>query len=296
MAEIEPITYSNKGPLWARVLVMMLEYMTGRIWMEYTYDKCMKSHDKDVAQKPEFPFFSTSLRELKVKAEVKGGSLENIPAEGPIVVVANHPFGIIDGLLLNQLMYDRRKDYYILTNQVLLKAERMVPYLIPIDDSETKEGTAINKTSILKSMKHLRNGGAICVFPAGRLARPKGWKAPFEDLEWQELTAHFVKNVKAAETGETPTIVPIFFEGENSRLFRIAAMLKFFTITRSLVIHECMNKVGKTIGVHIGKPIKPADIPKDLTHLDLAAWMREQTLALPKMFKKKTDLGKGSEV
>lgn len=293
MAEIEPITYSNKGPLWARILVTMLEYMTGRVWMEYIYDKCMKSHDKDVAQKPEFPFFSTSLKELNVKTDIKSGSLDNIPAEGPIVVVANHPFGIVDGLLLNQLMYERRKDYYILTNQVLLKAERMVPYLIPIDDSGTNESTAINKSSILKSMKHLRKGGAICVFPAGRLARPKGWKAPFEDLEWQELTAHFVKNVKDATTGETPTIVPIFFEGENSVLFRMAAMLKFFTVTRSLVIHECMNKVGKTIGVHIGEPIKPSEIPTEESHLKLAAWMRARTLALPKRSNQKTDLGKG---
>lgn len=248
--------------------------------MERNYHKALKKHDRELAQEPERPFFETALEHMKVRAKITKGAVENIPESGPIVVVANHPFGIVDGLILNQLMHSRRKDYYILTNEVLLKADRMVQWLLPIDDSETAEGTAKNRSSILKSMHHLKSGGALCVFPAGRLARPLSWFGPFEDRPWQPLTAHFLTRIKASEKSPAPTLVPIYFEGNNSILFRIAAMFKMFTITRSLVIHECMNKQNKEIGVRIGRPIKPDSIPQGLSHDALAAWMRDQTLAL----------------
>ena len=149
MPNIEPITYSNKGHLATKILITVIEYLTGRLWMEYNYDQCMKKHDEDTKIQPDYPFFTTALRHMQVNVEIVGGKLENIPESGPLVVVANHPFGIVDGLILNQLMHERRKDYYILTNEVLLKADRMVPYLLPIDDSETAVGMDKNKKSIL---------------------------------------------------------------------------------------------------------------------------------------------------
>lgn len=251
--------------------------------MEFTYRKIMKLHDQDIKKDKAHPFFTTSLKHLNVDIEIASGSVENIPKDEAIVVVANHPFGIVDGLILNQLMHDRRpEEYTILTNQVLLKAERMVPYLTPIDDTETPEGMAINKKSIFHAMRMLKNNEAVCVFPAGRLARPRGWSEPFEDLEWQELTSHFVTKVKSRATGKAPKIIPIFFEGENSGLFRLAALLGWFTITRSLVINECRNKQNSAIQVHIGAPIEPEDVPEGLTPIEISAWMREQTLALGK--------------
>lgn len=264
----------------SRILVTIIEYMTGRLWMELSYSQCMRNHDIDLQQDPEHPFFETALKTLKVSTEIASGSIENIPETGALIVVANHPFGIIDGLILNQIMRARRKDYYVLTNEVLLKAERMIPYLLPIDDTETAAGTVKNQKSIMQSMKHIKNGGALCIFPAGRMARPQGWFSPYQDLDWKELVSHFVTRVKESETGKTPTVLPIFFEGENSNFFRFAAVTKFYTLTRSLVINECKNKVGKTIRVHIGKPIEPENIPQNLSYLELAQWLREKTIAL----------------
>lgn len=280
MPEIQPITYSNKGPLLARLLVTCIEYMTGRLWMEYSYTKCLQEHDKDLLKDPNTPFFESVLRFLNIDTEIASGALENIPTDKPLIVVANHPFGIVDGLILNALMHARRKDYFVLTNEVLFKAERMVPFLLPIDDTETAAGTEKNKKSILNTMRHLRDGGAICLFPSGRMARPTSWNGPFEDLDWQELVAHLVTRVKTKETDDAPYILPIFFEGANSTLFRLSTILKWYTLTRSLVINECKNKCDKTIRVHIGDLITPDDLPRDKDNLALAAWLREKTLAL----------------
>jgi putative hemolysin len=282
MYDFEPITYSNKGSAWTRALVSTLEYLTGRLWIEYNYDQCIKKHDIDIAKNPDHPIFTTALDHMKIKIEIASGALENIPATGSLIVVANHPFGIVDGFIMNQLLFQRRKDFYILTNQVLLKSDRITPFLLPIDDSETPEAVDTNKKTIFKSLKHLKGGGTIGIFPAGRLARPKGLFKPFEDLDWQALLSYLITKSDNKETGQHPTILPLFFEGENSFLFRLAAMAKMFTLTRSLVLNECRNKAGKTIKVHIGQPITLNATQLQQSHLELANNLREKTLALGK--------------
>jgi putative hemolysin len=273
MSLIEPITYSNQGSVTRRAFISLMEYMTGRIALEKAYRDVVESFNNQ----PAIPFFDHALEKLNVEISYPDQQPSNIPNNGPLLIVGNHPFGVLDGLLMNHVLHTQRKDFKILTNEVLTKAEPMLPWLIAVDDSHSAEGKRKNNRAIRESLEMLRDGQAIGIFPAGRLARPHAWGQPSEDWEWQPLVGHFA--LKAKTRGKPLMIQPVYFEGENSLLFRIAALSGFFTITRSLVIHELMNKRKAKVTVRIGKAFD-ANIYQDMTADAITKDLRQRTLAL----------------
>lgn len=277
MHHIQTITYSNNGPLPVRLFIMMVEYLTGRLWLEKNYWQSLKKHDEIIKDQPDYPYFNLALDWLGIDIDYDEAQLAKIPSQGPLIVVCNHPFGILDGLAINHLLYNVRKDYRILTNEVLLKAERVKPWLIPIDDSNTPAGRAKNKSSILQALRLLRKeSGCICIFSAGRLARVKKWGGRAVDLDWPPLTGHLIK--KAADV--SPAIVPVFFEGQNSGLFQFACLTGIKAFSRSLVINEIRNKRGWKVKVRIGDPLCADDLPLDKDAEEISAHLRDITMNL----------------
>jgi putative hemolysin len=275
MPMIEPITYSHQRPLVERTFIATLEYLTGRLTLERDYKDVLNKHRAS----PEKPFFDHALEKLNIDITYPLLHPYNIPTDCPLLVIANHPFGILDGLIMNHMLYQARQDYKILINEVLTKAEPMRPWLISIDDSTTAEARRKNKQAIRETKDILCNNGCISIFPAGRLARPNKWGEDCEDWNWQPLVGHLAKKTK---TDKPLMILPIFFEGQNSMIFRLAALAKQFTITRSLVIYELINKRKSPISVKIGQPFLAAEVDysnaEDVTH-----YLRHRTLALKEL-------------
>jgi len=269
---IEPITYSNQGSLTTRALIASLEYMTGRLTLEKEYKDVMHKHENN----PDKPFFDHALEKLNIDISYPLLAPSDIPLDCPLLVVANHPFGILDGLIMNHMLYQARQDYKILTNEVLTRAEPVRPWLISIDDGTTPEAKRKNKNAIRETKDILKNNGCISVFPAGRLARPHKWGEDCQDWDWQPLVGHLALKTK---TEKPMMILPIFFEGENSMIFKLAALAKQFTITRSLVIYELINKRQSKVSVKIGAPFPATDIIFDTAENATRA-LRKKTLSL----------------
>ncbi len=277
MPMIEPITYSNQGPLTTRAFITSLEYMTGRLRLEREYQDVLDQCEKY----PDIPFFDHALKKLNVSIDYPILHPTDIPSDCPLLVMSNHPFGILDGLVMNHILFQSRRDFKVLTNEVLTRAKPMQPWLIAIDDDTSPEARRKNKQAIRETKSTLDNGGCISIFPAGRLARPQKWGEDCEDWDWQPLIGHLALKTKP-KTDKPLMILPIFFEGQNSPGLRLAALAKQFTITRSLVIHELMNKRQSRISVKIGQPISAKDLDFDNAE-DATKHLRKITVGMKEL-------------
>jgi putative hemolysin len=164
------------------------------------------------------------------------------------VVVANRPYGILDGLLMGRILSDLRGgDFKLMAHQVFRRAPELDRILLPIDFSETREAAAQNLATRAEALRYLGAGGAIGVFPGGTVstaARPLG---PPLDPTWRSFTAKMITRSEA-------TVVPLFFEGHNSRLFQVASHLHY-TLRLGLLISEFRRRVGTSVRIVVGEPL-----------------------------------------
>lgn len=230
-----------------RTMIRVVENASGRIGLI----RKAKGYDAEVAAGADF--WRVMTERYGVTLDVTGGSLNNIPTDGPLIVVANHPYGILDGLMMGRILSNRRGgDFRVLAHKVFRKAEDLERIILPISFDETKEAAKLNLETRKKALAYLRDGGALGIFPGGTVstaATPFG--KPLDPV-WRTFTAKMV-----AKSGAT--VVPIYFEGANSRLFQIASHLNY-NLRMSLLIREFKAKINAPVPVVIGEPIPQADI------------------------------------
>ena len=234
---------SSAGSKAGRAFVRVTENFTGRIGLI----KRANGYQDEVAGGRDF--WDVMAGRYGLTLDIVSGSLANIPATGPLVVVANHPYGILDGLMMGQILSRTRGDFRILANSVFRRAEELNRIILPISFEETKEALALNVQTRKTALDYLGQGGAMGVFPGGTVstsARPFGQPM---DPGWRSFTAKMV-----AKSGAT--VVPIFFDGHNSRLFQLASHLHQ-TLRVALLIKEFRSRIGEPVRVAIGAPIGP---------------------------------------
>ena len=188
---------------------------------------------------------------------------QDLPA-GPLVIVANHPFGIGDGIAILSLAEQLRRPFKVMINAELLKVPEIEAYSLPIDFTETKEALKNNMAVRHEALRLLKDGVTIVIFPGGGVATaPKGFGRA-RDLPWKMFPARLIQEAKA-------TVIPIHFAGQNGRLFHLVSqpMLSAeqntrigktlyemsLTLRTSLLIREFARLSGKAIGVRIGRAI-----------------------------------------
>jgi putative hemolysin len=189
------------------------------------------------------------------------------------VVVANHPHGLVDGLVMARLVMQVRPDFKILTRSLLTGIPEieyhMVPVPFPHEEDSLEKGLEMRKIS----MDHLAQGGVLILFPAGKVATSTGWWGPAIEAEWNLFTAKMVQKSKA-------TVLPIFFPGQNSRLYHIADKISP-TIRQGLLLHEVVHALNKPQRPVIGQPVPPDEIAKwSGNPRGYLSWLRDLTLAL----------------
>ena len=224
-----------------RVFIRTMENATGRIKLI----RQARGYEHDVAQGADF--WSVMAARYGVTLEILGGRFDDIPKTGPLITIANHPFGILDGLVMGQILSEARGDSRILANSVFGKSDEINKVILPISFDETKAAVAQNLETRRAALSYLNGGGAIGVFPGGTVstsARPFG--APM-DPGWRTFTAKLVAKSDAA-------VLPIYFDGANSRLFQLASHAHS-TLRLGLLINEFKRKAGKPVRVVIGAPI-----------------------------------------
>jgi len=264
--EIEAFSYATaEDPRLKRLLIRAIERMTGQPYLKSLYD------EHRLNPVPGESFWAAALRSLELKLNYNDEALARLPKTGPLVVVANHPFGVLDGLIISYLISQARDDFLVLTNSVLYQADEIRSYLLPIDFAETKEALGTNLKSRATAKTHLMRGGVLVVFPAGGASTaPKLWSKRAIDAEWKNFAAKLINAAKA-------TVVPVYFAGQNSRLFQIASHTSM-TLRLSLFFKEVYDKIGSELEVRIGEVIpyselEPLDRNRLMEHLRTATYM-----------------------
>ena len=224
-------------------------------------------------QEDKTTFWEAALNRLELNVEYDKNQLAKVPRCRPVVFIANHPYGVLDGLIVCHIAAITRQRFKILINSALCKEEQIASYLLPIDFSETEEAIRTNIKTKRQALDILRRRGAIIIFPAGGIATAKGALGKATDLEWKLFAAKLIQMTRA-------TVVPIYFHGQNSRIFQIVSQFSL-TLRLSLIIHEVKNKIGKTIQVTIGDPIPYQEIAAIKGRRNLTHYLREVIYGLP---------------
>lgn len=224
-----------------RALIRLMENVTGRRSLLRRAQGC------DLALACGANIFDLMVARFGLTLEVAGGSLENVPREGPLVMIANHPYGILDGLVMGHVLSRTRGNFRILANSVFARAPQVQRHLLPISFDATKEALALNLETRRHALDYLGQGGAIGVFPGGTVStgvRP--WARPM-DPHWRSFTARMV-----AKSGAV--VLPIYFDGHTSRMFQIASHVHS-TLRLGLLIQQFRARVDTPVRVVIGKPL-----------------------------------------
>lgn len=231
-----------------RTVIRLLENATGRLGLI----KRAAGYEDEVAQGRDF--WRVMMERYGISLEVIGGSLQDIPQDGPLLMVANHPFGILDGMMMGHMLSEVRGDFRILANSVFQKAEEINRIVLPISFDDDKEAVKLNLRTRKVALDYLKDGGAIGIFPGGTVstsAKPFG--RPL-DPGWRSFTARMIAKSQAQ-------VVPVYFEGRNSRLFQIASHLHS-SLRLGLLIKEFGARVDAPVQVVVGKPIPREELDR----------------------------------
>jgi putative hemolysin len=229
---IAPWAAALLEPLW-----LAAERMLGLSDLNRLYERA--------STRPEPHVVDRMLGALAVSVEVRG-DLRPFRASGPLIVVANHPLGALDGLVLASLVARERDDVRLLANQLLMRIPALRPVLIPVDSFGGPAAVADNRQPLRDAIRWVRRGGSLCVFPSGAVSHVTLRRLAVVDPAWSDSIGRLVRLTGAR-------VVPCFIEGRNSAAFQLAGLvhssLRTLLLPRALV-----GQRGSRVVVHVGAP------------------------------------------
>ncbi|MHA7851831.1 lysophospholipid acyltransferase family protein [Roseovarius sp.] len=264
------LTYANSfdKPVTA-LTIRALEWFTGKL----TILRMIREFERRGAPTGQ-PFWRAALDTMGIDLLTPDAELMNIPSEGPVVAVANHPHGLVDGMILADLIGRRRTDYKILTRALLTGIDEVAAsYMIAVPFPHEPDAQRKSVEMRAKAMAHLKEGGLISVFPSGVVASSDTMFGPVIEREWNVFTAQMIRRSGA-------TVVPIYFPGSNSRRYQMANRISA-TLRQGLLLHEVVHSCNKPQRPVVGAPISAERMKMlDSDPRGFMAWLREHTLAL----------------
>ncbi len=264
------LTYSNTFDNgWTRNTIRAIEWMTGKV----TILRRIREFERRGAPQGQ-AFWRACLDVMRVDLLTPPDEIARIPASGPVVLVANHPHGLVDGMILADLVGRVRNDYRILTRSILTGIDESAStYMIPVPFPHEQDAQRKMLAMRGRAMDHLRTGGLVALFPSGVVASAPTMFAPAVEAEWNVFTAKMIRTSGAV-------VLPVFFPGSNSRAYQIANRISP-TLRQGLLLHEIVHSLDRPQRPVVGDPILPEEM--ESRHADpraLMAWLRDTTLAL----------------
>ncbi len=219
------------------------------------------------------PFWSKAVRQMGIRIDTPDAEIARIPATGPVVVVANHPHGLVDGMIMGEMVSRVRGDFKILTRSLLTGIPEIEQFMIPVPFPHEENSRELGLKMREETMAHLKAGGLVILFPAGKVATSEGWFGPAIEAEWNVFTHKMIQRSGAQ-------ILPIHFTGQNSRAFQIANRLGD-TLRQGLLLYEIKRALFKPQRPFVGEPISADELTKwDGNPRGFLAWLRQHTLDL----------------
>ncbi|HPF90017.1 MAG: lysophospholipid acyltransferase family protein [Flavobacteriales bacterium] len=243
--------------------ISLLSEVSGLKRLERFYNAIEDEHDRD--------FVAAVFRNLELELDVDPADRLNIPKEGPVILVANHPYGAIDGLALVHVLGEVRPDLKVMANFLLQQLEPLRDRFIGVNPFE--QLTSLSSfQGMRQAMAHVREGGALAVFPAGEVSSWRTELKAVADPRWKTPV------VKMAQHLGVP-VVPVWFDGANSLVFHVLGMIHPNLRTLALP-KEMLRMRGRSVRMRIGKPIAAKDIAAFTSVEQLARFLRAKTYAL----------------
>ncbi|MBR5855670.1 MAG: lysophospholipid acyltransferase family protein [Bacteroidales bacterium] len=217
-------------------------------------------------------FANSLISHLNIQCCYNPADLEYIPKTGPFIVVSNHPFGAIDGIIMLSLIGKIRPDIKVLTNFLLSYIPNLEEEFFPVNPFTSNPGLKSSFAGLKMAMEHLQSGGVLGLFPSGEVSSNNNKERVVKDIEWQKSIIKLIQNA------EVP-VVPIFFSGQNSALFHFLG--KIHPMLRTVRLpHELSNKKNKNIIIKIGSPVNVAAIKEYDSVKSLGDYLYNRTYAL----------------
>lgn len=272
-AQIAPprvqFTYSHPGQSrFRRGLIRAVERLSGQPKLRGLYLDWA-----DGEKRVDESVFAAALRLLDLQPRLTGGlTLDQVPKQGGLLLVANHPYGIVDGLIMGHLGMALRGNVAIMTNSLLCQVPEIEPHLLPVDFSGTPAARRLTGETRRKTAELLAQGKVVALFPAGGVATANTpLRRRAVDSAWHPFVGRLacLPNV---------TTVPIYFSGQNSRLFQAASHFSY-PLRIALIFHETRRRMGRPIDLTIGTPIT-SDVLRSMEKNEIADFLRRRTVAL----------------
>ena len=225
------------GPF-KQAVIRLVERLSGQQRAERIYRRVR------LALGPDSNVWAEAVRGLGVNVAYDPDRLAAVPRSGPLVVVANHPFGVVDGLVLCHLVSLVRDDFKVVAMSTLCRVPEVRDHVLPINFADTPEAAATSARSRREARRLLKAGGCLIIFPGGGVSTSRAPFGPAEDHDWHPFAGRLIMGAHAS-------VLPIHFEGQNSRLFQLVSRFSM-TLRISLLVHETLRRTDSEIRVRIG--------------------------------------------
>lgn len=265
------LTYANSfDDRWTSLAIRSIEWATGK----FTILRMVAKFEKDNAKFRGQKFWRGALDIMGIELQTPAEQLCNIPTEGPVVVVANHPHGMVDGMVFAELVGRVRQDYRILTRSVLTGLdEAATSFMIPVPFPHDPDVQSKMVEMRAKAMAHLKEGGVVALFPSGVVMSSDSWFGPAQEAEWNVFTAQLIRRSGAK-------VVPLFFPGSNSRAYQIANRISA-VLRQGLLLHEIVRSCHRPQAPVVGKVLSAEQMAQlNSDPRGFMAWLRQHTLSL----------------
>ncbi len=251
-----------------QLFIMITELLTGKIKLKKLYDEYISEE-----RPPKF-FWDDAVSKLNLKLKTSFQEGSYIPKRGKLIVIANHAFGVADGVSICSVISKVRQDYKMVTHKVLRQADAVKDKILPIDFNENKEALLTNISTRKEAEKTLLNEGVLILFPSGRIATKSNLKknTKADDGEWKQWVSKLILKTKSP-------VLPIFFDGQNSQWYHIANKLGL-TFRYSLCMYELKRKIGDNIYMYFGPLIYYDHLQKIGDIKEITNYLRSVTYSL----------------
>ena len=254
-----------------RITIQTIEHLTGKLRL---LRKIRRFEAMGVPHGQ--AFWKQALDVMGIELKTPQEQIDRIPKDGPLIITSNHPHGLVDGMVLAELIGRVRTDYKILTRSLLTGITEIDQFMIPVPFPHEEDALEKNLVMRKDAMNHLKGGGVVILFPSGVVGASKTAFGPVVEEQWNPFTAKMIQRSQAK-------VLPVYFPGGNSRWYQVANQISP-TLRQSLLLFEVVKALNKpqtpVVGQLIDRPeIKDwADNPRGFV-----SWLRGETLKLGSM-------------
>ncbi|MBA4251712.1 MAG: GNAT family N-acetyltransferase [Chlorobiaceae bacterium] len=266
MKKIDTRELLNSKSNFVSKLPIFLQNITIKLFRKFIHEEEINNFLSLNSSKKEIEFIDELFEYLDFSYSTSQKEKDRIPGQGKLVVIANHPLGGLDGLVLLKLISEVRSDVKIVVNDLLLNIENLKNLFLPYDIMNSK----LQKENLINISEHLKNEGALIIFPAGIVSRLKYFY--LRDSKWQKGALFFAAKYDA-------TILPVYIKAKNSNLFYLVSMFSK-KLSMILLPHELFNKRSKTIQLKIGHPVPFKSLSNSISNKNIQLSLLQKHLRL----------------